>query len=151
VRIDYTISKILRKLELASRMVAWSVELSEFGIKYEPRGAIKAQSLADFIIQLPAITQQEVWTLHVDCSSYKKGSGAGIVLKGPKNFQVEMALKLEFKTSNNQAEYEALIAGLLLARDIRIDNVICKSDFQLSRSYSRRILGKRSIVNEILS
>jgi len=42
VRIDCPISKILRKLELAGRMVAWSAELSEFGIKYESRGEIKA-------------------------------------------------------------------------------------------------------------
>jgi len=57
VRTDYPISKILRKLELAGRMVTWSMELSEFGIKYEPRGAIKAQSVADFIIQLSTTTQ----------------------------------------------------------------------------------------------
>jgi len=83
VRTDYPISKNLRKPELAGRMVAWSVELSEFGIKYEPRGAIKAQSLANFIIQLPTITQLEVWTLHVDGSSNKKVSGVGIVLEEP--------------------------------------------------------------------
>ena len=95
-----------------------------FGIKYEPRGEIKAQSLANFIIQLPTITQQEVWTLHIDGSLNKKGSGAGIVLEGPENFQIEMSLRLEFKTSNNQAKYKALIAGLLLARDMGVDNVI---------------------------
>ena len=60
-----------------------------------------------------------------------------------------MALRLEFKTSNNQAEYEALIAGLLLARDMGVDNVICKSDSQLTVRHC--ISGKRSIVNEILS
>jgi len=54
----------------------------------------------------------------------KKGSGAGIVLEGPENFQIEMSLRLEFKTSNNQAKYKALIAGLLLARDMGVDNVI---------------------------
>jgi len=41
----------LRKPELAGRMVAWSVEFSEFGIRYESKGTIKSQSLADFIIQ----------------------------------------------------------------------------------------------------
>jgi len=131
VRTDYPISKILRKPELAGRMVTWSMQLSKFGIKYEPKGAFKAQSLADFIIQMPTTTQQEECTLHVDGSSNKKGSGAGIVLEGPDNFQVEMALRLEFKTSNNQDEYEALIAGLLLTRDMGVDSVICKSDFQL--------------------
>jgi len=43
-----------------------------------------------------------------------------------------MALRFEFRTSNNQAEYEALIAGLLLARDMGVENVVCKSDSQLS-------------------
>jgi len=113
-------------------MVAWSVELSEFGIRYEPRRAIKAQSLVDFIIELPTTTQLKEWMLHVDGSSNKKESSVGIVLEGPENFQIEMALRLEFKTSNNQAEYEALIAGLFLARDMGVYNVICKSDSQLT-------------------
>jgi len=107
------------------------MELSEFEIKYEPRGAIKAQSLADFIIQMPTTMQQEQWTLHVDGSSNKRGSEVGIVLEGPDNVQVEMALRFEFKTSNNQAEYEALITGLLLARDMGVEDVVCKSDSQL--------------------
>jgi len=97
------------------------MELSEYGIKYEPRGSIKAQSLADFIIQMSKTIQQEQWTLYVDGASSKKGSGAGIVLEEPDNFQVEMALRFEFRTSNNQAEYEALIAGLLLARDMGVE------------------------------
>jgi len=70
--------------------------------------------------------------LYVDGASSKRGSGAGIVLEGPDNFQVEMALRFEFKTSNNQAEYEALVAGLLLARDMGVENVVCKTDSQLS-------------------
>jgi len=53
VRIDCPIAKVLRKPELAGRMIAWSIELSEFGIKYNPRGTIKAQPLADFIFELP--------------------------------------------------------------------------------------------------
>ncbi|XP_068497948.1 uncharacterized protein [Phaseolus vulgaris] len=101
VRTDFPISKILKKPELAGRMVTWSMELSEYGIKYEPRGPIKAQSLADFIIQMPTSAQQDQWTWYVDGASSKRGSGAGIVLEGPDNFQVEMALRFEFKTSNN--------------------------------------------------
>jgi len=135
VRIDYPISKILRKLELAGRMVSWSVELSKYGIKYEPRGAIKAQSLADFIIQLPTTTTE--WTLHVDESSNKKGSEAGIILEGPKKFQIDMALRLEFKTSNNQAKYEALIAGLLLARDMSYAKVILNLQYDIYKENIR--------------
>ncbi|XP_068475242.1 uncharacterized protein [Phaseolus vulgaris] len=133
VRIDCPIEKNISKPELAGRMVAWSVELSEFGIRYELRRAIRAQSLANFIIQLSTTTsEQEAWVLYVDGSSNKKGSRAKIVLERPKDFQLEMALKFEFKTSNNQAKYETLIARLILVRDMGAQNVICKSDSQLT-------------------
>jgi len=51
-----------------------------------------------------------VWLLSVDGSSNLKGSGAGIVLEGPGDLLIEQSLRFEFKASNNQAEYEALIA-----------------------------------------
>jgi len=38
VRIDYPIFKILSKLDLAGRMIGWSVKLSEFDIQYQPMG-----------------------------------------------------------------------------------------------------------------
>jgi len=52
VQTDCPISKVLRKPELAGRMIGWSIELSEFGIKYEPRGPIKSQCLVDFTSEL---------------------------------------------------------------------------------------------------
>ena len=52
VRTDFPINKILQKPELAGRMIGWSVELSEFSIKYEPQGPIKSQCLADFTSEL---------------------------------------------------------------------------------------------------
>ena len=51
------------------------------------------------------------WSLSVDGSSNQQGSGAGIVLEGPDGVLIEQALRFAFKASNNQAEYEALIAG----------------------------------------
>nr|KYP38151.1 hypothetical protein KK1_040621 [Cajanus cajan] len=68
VRTDCPIAKVLRKPELAGRMMAWSMELSEFDIRFEPRGAIKAQSLADFINELSPLGHFEdnAWTMHVD-------------------------------------------------------------------------------------
>ena len=43
VKIDFTIQKILQKPDLADRMSSWVVKLSEFNIRYEPHGPIKAQ------------------------------------------------------------------------------------------------------------
>ena len=47
-----------------------------------------------------------------------KGSGARIIHKDPDNVTLEQALKLNFKASNNQAKYKALIVDLKLAREV---------------------------------
>nr|KYP33774.1 Gypsy retrotransposon integrase-like protein 1 [Cajanus cajan] len=114
-------------------MIAWSVELSEFGIQYESHRPLKAQCLADFVAELTPTTTEEpqVWTLHVDGSSNSKGSGAGIILEGPNQVTVEQSLKFSFKVTNNQVEYEALLAGLRLARDLGARKVSCNSDSKL--------------------
>ena len=57
-------------------------------------------------------------SLYIDGTSNVKANGAGIILKGPDNVTLEQALKLNFKASNNQAEYEVLIASLKLAREV---------------------------------
>nr|KYP65463.1 Transposon Ty3-I Gag-Pol polyprotein [Cajanus cajan] len=114
-------------------MIAWLVELSEFGIKYESRGPLKAQCLADFVAELtPTLAdEQQVWTLHVDGSSNSKGGGAGIILEGPNRVTLEQSLKFGFKVTNNQAEYEALLVGLRLAHDLGARRVSCNSDSKL--------------------
>nr|KYP65105.1 Retrovirus-related Pol polyprotein from transposon 297 family [Cajanus cajan] len=71
VRTDCPIAKVLRKPELAGRMMAWSIELSEFDVGFEPRGPIKSQYLVDFVneLQPKGYFVNDVWTLHVDGSS----------------------------------------------------------------------------------
>ncbi|RDX68785.1 Retrovirus-related Pol polyprotein from transposon 17.6, partial [Mucuna pruriens] len=90
VRTDLPIRQVLRKPDLAGRMVAWSVQLSEFEISFERRGHVKAQALADFLTELapgeagdPAEeTGKREWYLSVDGSSNHFGSGAGVILEG---------------------------------------------------------------------
>nr|KYP76975.1 Retrovirus-related Pol polyprotein from transposon 17.6 [Cajanus cajan] len=71
VHTDCPISKVLRKPKLARRMMAWSVELSQFDITYRPRGPIKAQCLVDFVNELHphSYFEEQWWILHVDGSS----------------------------------------------------------------------------------
>ncbi|CAL2253630.1 unnamed protein product [Prunus armeniaca] len=59
-----------------------------------------------------------VWILHVDGSANQQGCGAGLVLTTPDRGRVEYALRFNFRTSNNEAEYEALLAGLRLAKSM---------------------------------
>jgi len=127
VKTDYPIFKILFKPDLVRRMIRWLVEVSEFDIHYEPRGAIKSRCLADFSIELTP--QQELsaaWTVYDDGSSNKMACGVGVVLKGPSNHILEQALRFEFKATNNQTEYEAILDVLYLAYDIETCEVTCK-------------------------
>ena len=134
VRTNYPIMKILTKPDLAGRMIGWAIELSEFHVEYQPRGAIKSQALADFASELtpqPTEEEESTWILYVDGSSNNRSCGAGVVLEGPGEIVIEQAMKFEFKTSNNQAEYEAIIAGLHLALELDVTKLICKSDSRL--------------------
>jgi hypothetical protein len=103
-------------------MVAWPVELSEYDLTFSSRGSIKSQVLADFVLEITSPLgniSQDSWTLSVDGASNLRGSGAGVVLEGPDRILIEQSLRLVFKASNNQAEYEALIAGMRLAKKWR--------------------------------
>ncbi|GAU23009.1 hypothetical protein TSUD_297540 [Trifolium subterraneum] len=134
VKTDYPIKNVLRKPDLAGRMVEWSVEFSEFDITYTPRGAIKSQAMADFVLELtdpPSENDPQPWTLSVDGSSNLRGSGAGVVLEGPEGVLIEQSLRFSFKESNNQAEYGALIAVMKLAKETDVQELKAQSDSQL--------------------
>src|SRR5215469_11893374 len=74
------------------------------------------------------------WTIYVDGSSNTKGSGAGVILEGPDGVSIEHSLRFGFTTSNNQAEYEALIVGLTLALEVGASSIKVCSDSQLVSS-----------------
>jgi len=132
VKTDYPIQKILQKPDLAGRMSSWVVELSEFNIRYEPHDPIKGQCLLDFVNDLQHTPTEDQWTLHVDGSSNPKGAGAGIVLEGPNEILIEKSLHFTFKTSNNQAEYEAILVDLSLAREVGVKTLTCRTDSKLT-------------------
>nr|KYP35830.1 hypothetical protein KK1_043107 [Cajanus cajan] len=67
----------------------------------------------------------------MDGASNLEGSGAGIVLEGPGGILLEKSLRFEFRASNNQAEYEALLAGMVLAKEIGATSLSARSDSQL--------------------
>jgi len=68
------------------------------------------------------------WILSVDGSSNKQDNGARVILEGPSGLLIEQSLKFAFKASNNQVEYEALIAGMLLSQELGAQNLLVKSD-----------------------
>jgi len=132
VMTDLPIQKVLKKPDVVGRIVKWAMELSEFDIKYEPRAPIKGQIFADFVIELSFEIVQSAgddfrWVLSVDGSSNQLGSGAGVILERPNGVFIEQSLRFAFKAINNQAEYEALIAGILLAKEMGAKELMAKS------------------------
>ncbi|GKA52654.1 reverse transcriptase domain-containing protein [Tanacetum coccineum] len=149
---DQPIKNILSNPEVAGRMQKWSIQLGEFGIHYRPRVSVKGQVLADFIVERPEDEGQDNsakeeeplparWTLFTDGSSCVDGCGAGVILTDPEGVEFTYALRFQFEATNNEAEYEALIAGLRIAEKIGVQNLEVNVD---SKLVANQVLSKVS-------
>ena len=72
-----------------------------------------------------------IWKLSIDGAANSQGSGVGLILTSPEGIDIEYALRFGLQTSNNEAEYEAVIAGLNLAHSMEVDQLEVCSDSQL--------------------
>ena len=136
----YPMKQILHKPETSGRLMKWAIELSEFDIRYKLRTTVKGQILAYFIIEFtPAQTTEAtqlapdlpIWKLSFDEAANAQGSGAGLILTSPGGINKEYALKFGFRASNNEVEYEAVIAGLNLAHFMEADQLEVSNNSQL--------------------
>ncbi|KAG7557031.1 Reverse transcriptase domain [Arabidopsis suecica] len=133
---SHPLRSILHGPSQSGRLAKWAIEFSEYDIEYKSRTSAKAQVLADFLTELPLddgifVETDSTWKLHVDGSSSKQGSGIGIRLETPTKEIIEQSFRLMFPASNNEAEYEALLAGLRLALAIGAEKIIAYCDSQL--------------------
>ena len=69
--------------------------------------------------------------MHFDGSKQQQGSGAGVTLKSPTGEELKYVLQIHFEATNNMAEYEALLHGLRIAKEIGIKHIICCGDSDL--------------------
>ena len=67
----------------------------------------------------------------MDRAANAQGSGVGLILISPDGIDVEYALRFGFQASNNEVEYEAIIAGLNLAHSMEADQLEVSSDSKL--------------------
>ena len=56
-----------------------------------------------------ALIECREWNLYFNGALNNRGAGLGIILVMPKGETIPMAKKLDFKVTNNMAEYEAYI------------------------------------------
>ena len=133
---DRPLRRAMSNLDAAERLALWAIELSEFDIQYRPQTAIKGQVVADFIAEFThdedkGAEESHQWSVHTDGSSNKQARGAGIVLLSPEGDVVECMIHLDFPTTNNEMEYEALVVGLDLARATGATSVVIYCDSQV--------------------
>jgi ribonuclease HI len=134
---SFPLGEILRNPDAAGRIAKWLVELMGETLIYAPRKVIKSQILADFVTewtdtQLPQPQiHAECWTLYFDGSVMKTGAGAGLLFISPLGEHMRYMVRLHFPTSNNMAEYEALLCGLRIAIEIGIKRLDVRGDSQL--------------------
>nr|GEV33006.1 hypothetical protein [Tanacetum cinerariifolium] len=125
-----------------------------YSITSIPRNAVKGQVLADFLskalegekdelyfrmLKIPLEKDDtENWTLFTDGASSLKGSGESLVLIGPNGVEYTYAFLFTFLSTNNEAEYEALLTGLRIARQMNISNIKVKVDSKLEASLIKK-------------
>ncbi|GJZ64543.1 reverse transcriptase domain-containing protein [Tanacetum coccineum] len=102
------------------RVAKWAIKLGEHDIIFLKRD--EREMPADFLLEIPfddsekKVKEKEVsnpsneWKLYTDRASSLAGTGAGLMLIDPAGKEYTYALCFEFETTNNDAEYEALLA-----------------------------------------
>jgi len=109
---------------MSGRISKWILALLEFDLCYESAKAVKGQIMADLMTQhCDAVETLDIvpWTLFFDGSTYDRGARMGIVLISPRGRKYEFSLPIVTTSTNNQAEYRALIKGLELLREVCAD------------------------------
>ncbi|GKB14626.1 reverse transcriptase domain-containing protein [Tanacetum coccineum] len=131
------IKQILTGPEKIGRVAKWAIELGEHDIVFLKREEIEMP--ADFLVEIPSEDNEKKekpkevpdsrskWRLYIHGASNSNGPGAGLMLIDPEGKQYTYALRFEFKTMNNKAEYEALlIKGTFAAKHASIKDYLQK-------------------------
>ena len=135
---DAPLENILNNSDATGRVSEWGIELSPWDITYERRKAIKSQVLPDFLahwteMQTPGPPDlSAAWVMYFDGSKRTEGAGAGVILVSPKGDKMKYILWMTFQNcSNNEAEYEALLHGMKMAKACRVTRLTIFGDSRL--------------------
>ncbi|GJR97346.1 reverse transcriptase domain-containing protein [Tanacetum coccineum] len=125
-----------------------AIKLRKHDIEFKGRNSTKGQIMADFLAETPfgedndtktekseimnkASTSENMWKFYMDGASSSDGFSAGVMLVSLKGKEFTYGLRFEFKTTNNEAEYEALLADIRIAVDMEIKDLAIFIDSQL--------------------
>nr|KYP46166.1 Retrovirus-related Pol polyprotein from transposon opus [Cajanus cajan] len=131
------IKYMLCKLVLHSRIGKWALALTEYSLTFEPLKAIKGQVIADFLADHSKETKEinylttKAWELFFDGSKHELGTGIGLLIISPEGIPTRISLKIDKGYWNNETEYQALITGLKILKELGAKNVVIRGDSQL--------------------
>ena len=77
------------------------------------------EALDERLVCVASIQGLPPWELYVDGAANQRGSGVGLVLVSPEKITFEKSLRLNFSATNNEAEYEALLKGMVMVQKMR--------------------------------
>jgi hypothetical protein len=143
------IKHMLHRPIWSGRLGKWAYGLVEYDLVFESLKSIKGQIVADFIVEHWVDIEHDLdvglilltpWKLYFDGSACSDGQGIGIVFISPNDAYFEMAIRLEYFCTNNQAEYEALLFDLEILESMDVKHVEAFVDslpvvHQVSREY----------------
>lgn len=88
--------------------------------------------IVEFIMPEESLmSKSELWTVQTDGSSTKGRSGVGVIITSPEGDILKYGVQLQFPATNNEAEYEAILTGLRIAKSMEAKNILLKSDSKL--------------------
>jgi ribonuclease HI len=144
---------MIQKPILSGRMGKWAYSLVEYDLTYELLTAVRGQVVANFIVdhsedaREACYVEAQPWKLFFDGSVCSRGCGIDYVTVSPVGVKYEMVVHLEYKCTNNRAEYEALAAGLEMLLNMKAKNVEAYGDSQL---VVQQILGESHCLDRTL-
>ena len=131
------LKSVLRTADYTGRIAIWNTTLGAFDIKYMFQTSIKGQVLTNLVAEfaeppVEIVAEEQnmdeesveaismpgplCWKMYVDGVANQRGSGVGLVLVSPEKTIIEKSLRLGFSTTNNEAEYKALLQGMAMCR-----------------------------------
>ncbi|XP_074347418.1 uncharacterized protein LOC141686271 [Apium graveolens] len=115
---SYPLRQVLHNLKASGRLMKWAIELGQFDLDYKPRTAIKGQALADFLLEF-----SETFSVEGNkCAAEPK-----MKIQDEENCSPWWTLYVDGVVN----EYEALIAGLKLALEMKVKDLNVYSDSTL--------------------
>ena len=105
--------------------------------KYPEEMNMEKHGMDEKSIGIVSVQCSTPWEVYVDGAANQQGSGVGLVLVSPEKITIEKSLRLGFLTTSNEAEYEALLMGMMTVQKMGGKTVKVYSDPRMQEYLSQ--------------